>query len=43
MFMATPSEKLAQALEQLRQIQESGMVAIQSKQLTRSHRVSLWL
>lgn len=39
--MATPSERLAQALEQLRNIQENGVIAIQAKQLTRSHRESL--
>ena len=39
--MATPSEKLAHALEQLKHLQEHGTIAIQAKQLTRSHRECL--
>lgn len=35
------SQKLANSLEQLRQLQESGVVAIQSKQLSRLHRERL--
>ncbi len=35
------SQKLAASLEQLQQLQESGVVAIQSKQLSRVHRERL--
>jgi hypothetical protein len=39
--MATPSEKLAQSLEALHALQERGMVAIRSGDLTRTHRERL--
>ncbi len=39
--MAKPSEKLAESLEVLHAIQKSGVIAIQSKQLTRTHRERL--
>lgn len=39
--MAKPSEKLAESLEVLHAIQESGVVAIRSKDLTRTHRERL--
>jgi len=39
--MATPSEKLAESLEVLHQLQEQGMVAIRSGELTRTHRERL--
>lgn len=39
--MAKPSEKLAQSLEILHQLQEHGMVAIRSGDLTRTHRERL--
>ena len=35
------SQKLADSLEQLQQLQESGAVAIQSRQLSRVHRERL--
>ena len=35
------SQKLAVSLEQLQQLQDSGVVAIQSKQLSRLHRERL--
>jgi len=39
--MATPSEKLAESLETLHQIQEKGAVAIRSADLSRTHRERL--
>jgi len=39
--MAKPSEKLAESLEVLHRLQESGIVAIRSKDLTRTHRERL--
>ncbi|MCC5827626.1 Fic family protein [Alkalimonas sp.] len=39
--MSDRSQKLADSLEQLKQLQESGVVAIQSKQLSRVHRERL--
>ena len=33
----TQSEKLAQSLEQLRELQKNGIVAIRSRDLTRTH------
>jgi Fic/DOC family len=39
--MATPSEKLAESLDQLREIQEKGIAAIKSDTLTRTHRERL--
>lgn len=39
--MATPTEKLAQSLETLRNLQEQGIVAIQAKQLPRLHKERL--
>jgi fido (protein-threonine AMPylation protein) len=39
--MATPSEKLAQSLEILREIQGRGTIAIQAKELSRTHRERL--
>ncbi len=39
--MATPSEKLASSLEALKLLQSKGMVAIQSRDLTRVHRERL--
>ena len=39
--MATPSEKLAQSLEVLSELQDHGMVAIRSNNLTRTHRERL--
>ena len=39
--MATPSQKLAQSLDVLRQLQESGVVAIKSVALSRTHRERL--
>lgn len=39
--MATPSEKLAHALEALHELQKSGSVAIRSADLTRTHRERL--
>lgn len=39
--MASPSEKLAESLEALRKLQEQGIVAIQAKSLTRTHRERL--
>ena len=39
--MAKPSEKLAESLEVLHTLQESGMVAIRSRDLTRTHRERL--
>ncbi len=39
--MAKPSEKLAESLEVLHQLQERGMVAIRSGDLTRTHRERL--
>ncbi len=40
-LMAKPSEKLAESLEVLHQLQERGMVAIRSGDLTRTHRERL--
>ncbi len=39
--MAKPAEKLAESLKALKALQDSGLVAIQSKQLTRVHRERL--
>lgn len=39
--MATPSEKLAESLEVLKALQDSGAVAIRSRDLTRTHRERL--
>jgi len=39
--MARPSEKLAESLEALHQLQERGVVAIRSEDLTRTHRERL--
>ena len=39
--MATPREKLADALEALKKLQDSGIIAIRSQHLLRSHRESL--
>lgn len=39
--MATPSEKLADALEALHQLQENGLVAIRSAELSRTYRERL--
>lgn len=39
--MATPSEKLANSLEQLKELQDKGTVAIKSDALTRTHRERL--
>ena len=39
--MATPSEKLAQSLEILKKLQDQGVVAIRSKDMTRTHRERL--
>ncbi len=39
--MATPSEKLAESLEILKEIQDNGIIAIHTGQLTRTHRERL--
>lgn len=39
--MATPSEKLAESLEALKKLQDSGTVAIRSRNLSRTHRERL--
>jgi hypothetical protein len=39
--MATPSEKLAESLEVMHELQERGVVAIRSRDLTRTHRERL--
>ena len=39
--MASPSEKLAESLEVLKDMQERGAVAIRSRDLTRTHRERL--
>ena len=39
--MATPSEKLAESLQPLRELQERGVVAIKSRDLSRTHRERL--
>ncbi len=39
--MATPQEKLAESLEALSELQERGVVAIRSADLSRSHRERL--
>lgn len=39
--MATPSEKLAESLEVLKNLQDRGIVAIRSRDLTRTHRERL--
>ncbi|MEX1198380.1 MAG: Fic family protein [Pseudohongiellaceae bacterium] len=39
--MATPSEKLAESLSVLKEIQDRGQIAIPSKELTRTHRERL--
>jgi hypothetical protein len=39
--MATPSQKLAESLEILKELQDSGLVAIRSRDLSRTHRERL--
>ena len=39
--MATPSEKLAESLNKLRDLQELGIVAIHTRKLSRTHRERL--
>ena len=39
--MASPSEKLAESLQALRNLQQAGVVAIRSSNLTRTHRERL--
>lgn len=39
--MATPSEKLAESLEALKELQENAIVAIRSRELSRTHRERL--
>ena len=39
--MATPGEKLAESLEVLKKLQENGIVAIKSSELSRVHRERL--
>ena len=39
--MATPSDKLAQSLEALKSLQDQGIVAIRTKNMTRTHRERL--
>ena len=39
--MATPSEKLAESLEVLKELQDQGVVAIRSRDLSRTHRERL--
>jgi hypothetical protein len=39
--MVSPYEKLAESLEVLRGLQERGVVAVRSKDLTRTHRERL--
>lgn len=39
--MTTPSEKLAESLERLKELQDSGIIAIKSNDLTRIHRERL--
>ena len=39
--MVSPSEKLAQSLEVLKKLQDKGMTAIQSRDLSRTHRERL--
>ncbi len=39
--MASPSEKLAESLQVLRNLQQAGVVAIRSSNLTRTHRERL--
>lgn len=39
--MATPSEKLAESLEKLKELQDSGVIAIKANDLTRVHRERL--
>jgi hypothetical protein len=39
--MATPSEKLAESLERLKELQDQGTVAIRSRDLSRTHRERL--
>ena len=39
--MATPSEKLAESLEVLRDLQDGGVLAVRSRDLTRTHRERL--
>jgi len=40
-IMASPSEKLAESLKALRKLQERGMIAIQTRDLSRTHRERL--
>jgi len=40
--MATPAERLADSLEELRKLQEEGKVAIQSDELSRTHRTGVF-
>lgn len=39
--MATPAEKLADSLQELKQLQDKGIIAIKSEQLSRTHRERL--
>jgi hypothetical protein len=39
--MAAPSEKLAESLKVLKNLQKKGVIAIQAKDLTRTHRERL--
>jgi hypothetical protein len=39
--MATPAEKLADSLQELKQLQDEGIIAIKSEQLSRTHRERL--
>jgi len=39
--MATPNDKLAESLQVLQELQARGVIAIRSKQLTRTHRERL--
>lgn len=41
MPMATPSEKLASSLEELKRLQDRGQIAIRSGELSRTHRQRL--
>ncbi len=40
--MAKPSEKLAQSIEVLRDLQDRGIVAIRARNLTRTHKSACW-
>jgi hypothetical protein len=39
--MATPSEKLADSLDKLKKLPDSGMIAIKANALSRTHKVRL--